>query len=245
MKILFSPSEGKKTSQIISDKDNFTFLDHLASSGSVLSEHIARYREILSEDDSVVARLFGVKNLNSSLEELSLCTHLGKTSRMQAIRLYSGVAFKALDFDELPLEAQDFILKNVFIFSNLFGMVRSSDILPFYKCNQNFKFRDFNLCDFYQKLSPLLDKSLEGEKILDLRAEIYAKAYPIKSPHTRIEFLKNGKKVSHYAKHYRGVYLRELSLCPDSALEAIESEDLEFLGHKMLGNATILTYAVH
>ncbi|PAF49250.1 hypothetical protein BKH41_04000 [Helicobacter sp. 12S02232-10] len=246
MKILFSPSEGKRISEIVSDKNDFDFLDTLISKGSVIRKNIAKYMEILNEDDNVISKLFGVKNLNSKcvLDEMLLCSNLGRTSKMQAIRLYSGVAYKALDFQTLPIKAQNYILENVFIFSNLFGMVRSSDLLPFYKCNQNFKYQDFGLNNFYKKLSPKIDELLENESILDLRAEVYIKAYRLKFKHTRVEFLKNGKKVSHYAKHYRGIYLRELSLSPDVRLENLQIENLQFIGSKTLENANILLYEV-
>lgn len=246
MKILFSPSEGKNSTKIISKEDSFDFLDTLAVGGEELKQNVFRYIEILSSEDSVLCKLFGSKNLNSKsiLDEMSLCSNMGKSSRIEAIRLYDGVAYKALDFSHLSSNSQEYIFKNVLIFSNLFGMVRADDGLPFYKYNQNFKYNDFGLAQFYKKLTPKIDRYLQDEKILDLRAEIYIKAYEIKGEHTRVEFLKNGKKVSHYAKYYRGIYLKELSEKQSDNLEDMQIKDLELIDVKHHKNITTLIYEV-
>lgn len=246
MKILFSPSEGKNSTKIISKEDSFDFLDTLAVGGEELKENVFRYIEILSSEDSVLCKLFGSKNLNSKsiLDEMSLCSNMGKSSRIEAIRLYDGVAYKALDFSHLSSNSQEYIFKNVLIFSNLFGMVRADDGLPFYKYNQNFKSNDFGLAQLYKKLTPKIDRYLQDEKILDLRAEIYIKAYEIKGEHTRVEFLKNGKKVSHYAKYYRGIYLKELSEKQSDNLEDMQIKDLELIDVKHHKNITTLIYEV-
>ncbi|PAF41723.1 peroxide stress protein YaaA [Helicobacter sp. 11S03491-1] len=246
MKILFSPSEGKKFTQIISEKDDFSFLNQLIGNYSILSENIARYIDIFKKEDTLVCKLFGIKNLSSKsvLDEISLCSNIAKSSKIQAIKLYQGVAYKALDFDRLPLQAQHYILENVMICSNLFGIVRSSDFLPFYKYNQNFKYEDFGLYKLYKKLADDFNNYLKNEEILDLRAEIYIKAYQIKNKHTRIEFLHKGKKISHYAKYYRGIYLRELSQAQDKELERLEIKGLELIDKKYDKNIMILTYEI-
>lgn len=246
MKILFSPSEGKNPTKIISKEDNFDFLDTLAVGGEELKENVFRYMEILKSEDDVLCKLFGSKNLNSKsiLDEMLLCSNMGKSSRTEAIRLYDGVAYKALDFSHLSSNSQEYIFKNVLIFSNLFGMVRADDGLPFYKYNQNFKSNDFGLAQLYKKLTPKIDRYLQDEKILDLRAEIYIKAYEFKGEHTRVEFLKNGKKVSHYAKYYRGIYLKELSEKQSDNLEDMQIKDLELIDVKHHKNITTLIYEV-
>lgn len=247
MKILFSPSEGKNLTKIISKEDNFDFLDTLAVGGEELRENIFRYLEILKLEDDVLCKLFGSKNLSSKsiLDEMAMCANMGKSSRIEAIRLYDGVAYKALDFDGLIQKSQEYIFENVLIFSNLFGMIRSDDRVPFYKYNQNFRYGDFGLVQFYKKLTPKIDRYLQDEKILDLRAEIYVKAYEIKGEHTRVEFLKNGKKVSHYAKYYRGIYLKELSQKQSENLQEMQIKDLELIDIKHHKNITTLIYEVH
>lgn len=246
MKILFSPSEGKNPTEITSREDNFDFLDTLAVGGEELRENIFRYLEILKSEDSVLCKLFGSKNLNSKsiLDEMMMCANIGKSNRIQAINLYDGVAYKALDFSHLSGKSQEYIFENVLIFSNLFGMVRANDRLPFYKYNQNFRYSGFGLIELYKKLTPKIDAYLQDERILDLRAEIYIKAYEVKGEHTRVEFLKNEKKVSHYAKYYRGIYLRELSEKQSDDLENMQIKDLKLVDVKHHKNITTLVYEV-
>ncbi|PAF52051.1 peroxide stress protein YaaA [Helicobacter sp. 13S00477-4] len=244
MKILFSPSEAKNLSEIISEQEDFSFLDTLVLHHEGVKENVLKYLDILKQEDNVICKLFGVKKLGSILREMFLCANLAKTSKMEAIRLYSGVAYKALDFENLPFNAKEYILENVMIFSNLFGMVRAKDFLPFYKCNQHFKYEDFSLNELYDRLSSKIDLYLEDHKILDLRAEVYLKAYGLKNMHTRIEFLKNGKKVSHYAKYYRGIYLKELSMNPTLDCQDLIVEGLELIDKQTIKNANILFYEV-
>ena len=101
--------------------------------------------------------------------------------------------------------------------SNLFGLVRASDRLPFYHLNQNYKSKLLSLRALYQAQEEEIDKLLATEQdgvqngvIVDLRAQIYSKAYPIKLGHYVLNL---PSKVSHQAKLHRGLALRELALC--------------------------------
>ena len=60
-------------------------------------------------------------------------------------------------------------------------------------------------------------------------------------------FLKNGKKVSHYAKFYRGIYARALAQKGISHLDELvrlKIENLHLCEQQHAQNATILTYEV-
>ncbi|WP_435387637.1 peroxide stress protein YaaA, partial [Helicobacter japonicus] len=62
-----------------------------------------------------------------------------------------------------------------------------------------------------------------------------------------MEDLKNGKKVSHYAKFYRGIYARAIAQKAISHLDellTLEIENLHFCKKEYIQNATILTYEV-
>lgn len=123
---------------------------------------------------------------------------------------YSGVAYKSLDYENL--ENKHYIDENVLIFSNLFGVIKASDILPDYKLKQGAKLPNLNIEKFYKdNFSSSLDKYLKDDEILDLRASFYEKFYTIKKPFFTLKFIKNGKVVSHYAKHYRGLILNEMA----------------------------------
>lgn len=51
-----------------------------------------------------------------------------------------------------------------------------------------------------------------GEEVIDLRAGFYEKFYKVKKANTlTFKFVKDGKVVSHWAKHYRGKLLQEIA----------------------------------
>ncbi len=95
------------------------------------------------------------------------------------------------------------------IFSNLFGVLKASDEIPDYKLKQGESFYDLKIDKFYNdNFSQELDKYLENDDILDLRAGFYEKFYVIKKPYKTLKFIKDGKVVSHFAKAYRGEILK-------------------------------------
>lgn len=250
MRILFAPSEGK----IMPSVEAFAPSECLKNLRVCFEERekfVREYLGILTHgEDAEICKLFGVKNLKNSLDELGLCAHLLEAPTMQAIELYSGVAYKALGFASLQARAQEYVLKNLFIFSNLFGMVAASDALPFYKLNQNYKGKMLNLKALYKAMEGDLDAFFaknDGGGVLDLRAEVYIKAYALKCPHIVADFLRGGKKVSHFAKHYRGVFVREMALrgVEDSAgIEALEMESMKLVDRREEGLCTRLVYEV-
>ncbi|MBZ7954467.1 peroxide stress protein YaaA [Campylobacter sp. W0018] len=204
MKILFSPSESKNqncTQNPINEnscifKELFTFR----------MQALSKYEEYIQHSSlEDLKELFGIKNEN----EINKFKHdLRKAPTQSAITLYNGVSYEYLNFSSLTLESQNYILENTLIFSNLFGVVKASDTLPFYKFKQGAKLGNFNIEKFYKEhFSDALDKYLQNEEILDLRAEFYDKFYIPKKNFFTYKFIKNGKVVSHFAKAYRGILL--------------------------------------
>ncbi|WP_309543857.1 peroxide stress protein YaaA [Campylobacter sputorum] len=132
---------------------------------------------------------------------------------MKAVLRYSGVAYDALRYKNLDKKCQKYIDDNVFVFSNLFGFIRLGDEIPNYKIKQGEKIGDFRVEKFYnEEFSPSIDKFLENSEIIDLRASFYENFYTIKQPYITFKFIKNGKVVSHFAKHYRGETLRQIAI---------------------------------
>ena len=64
-----------------------------------------------------------------------------------------------------------------------------------------------------------MENYLAEEEILDLRAGFYDKFYKPKKAYTTLKFIKDGKVVSHWAKAYRGIVLREIA---KAGIESIE-----------------------
>ena len=64
---------------------------------------------------------------------------------------------------------------------------------------------------YYKKeFSKKLDEYLSDEVVLDLRAGHYDKFYKPKK-YITMKFIKNGKIISHWAKAYRGIVLKEMA----------------------------------
>ncbi|ETD22562.1 peroxide stress protein YaaA [Helicobacter macacae] len=233
MQILFSPSEAKLSPKEITNASTTkrSILEDALWGGQVArNANISAYLDALQKSSELI-KIFGTKRVD--MDMLSACLELANAPRIEALKLYSGVAYKALDFASLEKKAQDFLLESTLIFSNLFGLVRGFDPLPYYHLNQNYRSKNLSLNALYKaqrdEISAFLDKI-----IIDLRAGVYAKAYPLKSanfcqPHY---ILPIPKGTSHQAKLYRGLALRELaiaSLQGKQALQKILSEKFVYV----------------
>lgn len=223
MKILLSPSESTRNpaENVGGDERDIGLLDDVMWGGQAArNANIRAYLSILQNaSEAELRKVFGTKSV--SLESLRRCGEILDSPRVCAIELYNGVAYKALNFAEMDSRAKEFVLGSVLIMSNLFGLVRASDRLPFYHLNQNYKSKLLSLRALYQAQEEEIDKLLATEQdsgqdggqngvIVDLRAQIYSKAYPIKLGHYVLNL---PSKVSHQAKLHRGLALRELALC--------------------------------
>lgn len=101
---------------------------------------------------------------------------------------------------------------------------------------------------FYRdRFSYQLDLYLTNDEILDLRAGYYDKFYKVTKPYTTLKFLKDGKTVSHWAKAYRGVVLREVARHNITSMKefmALEIEGLNIQEIKVIKNKTEIVYNI-
>ncbi|WP_072682641.1 YaaA family protein [Arcobacter sp. LA11] len=208
MKILLAPAETKNSggNQASFCKENFLFPELFEKREEILN----KYEELLfllSVEE--LSKWFGLKKLDEV--ERYKESLLNKPS-MKAINRYDGVAFDALDYNSLNKESQDFIDENVLLFSNLFGPLKASDLIPDYKYKQGAKLPDTNVEKFYMdNFTKILDDFV-GEEVIDLRAGFYEKFYKVKNAQVlTFKFVKDGKVVSHWAKFYRGKVLQEIA----------------------------------
>jgi len=70
---------------------------------------------------------------------------------------------------------------------------------------------------------------LGDDEILDLRAGFYDKFYKPHKNYTTLKFIKDGKVVSHWAKAYRGIVLREIAKAGVETLEEFMKLPIEGL----------------
>lgn len=219
LKVLFSPSEGKNSGGLQSELKLF---------GGPRDEILNKYKEIvLSADEERIKELFGIKKFSDCEQYIE--DHKNALL-LPAIERYSGVAYEYLDYQSLTQESKKYLSKNLIIFSNLFGPVLGGDTILNYKVKQGNFIGDIAPEKYYkERFSYQLDLELANCEILDLRAGYYDKFYKTNEKYTTLKFLKNGKTVSHWAKAYRGIVLRELALKNIVTLDDFVAHDIQNL----------------
>ncbi len=227
MKILFSPSETKSNLSTNAAISENSFCCKNLYKKRV--EVIDRYQDILnSKDINRLNKIFGLKDEQKSFELAKIDIKSAPTCK--AIQRYIGVAYDYLEYENLTIKQKEFIDDNVIIFSNLFGPILAKDNLPIYRLKQGASLEGFKTEAFYKRnFNEELDKLLEGEFIIDLRAGFYEKFYKLSLPYITMKFIKNGKVVSHWAKAYRGKMLKELSKHQPNSKAEFENIDFENL----------------
>jgi len=237
---LFSPSEGKTSGGTLSDQSDILF--GYEPRTSILNT----YNTIVNSGDmEAIKALFGIKkesDITPYIEDLFIAP------KMPAIERYSGVAFGYLDYAALPGEAQDYLKNQVIIFSNLYGSILGGDMIANYKVKQGNSIAEIAPDKFYkERFSYQLDLLLMDHEILDLRAGYYDKFYKTKQDYTTLKFLKGGKTVSHWAKAYRGIVLRELAKHQVNSIEEfmrLEIESLKVEEIKTIKNKKEIVYSI-
>ena len=225
MKILLAPSESKKAG----GEQNF-------NPSSLLFEDLVPHRMKLLHtytnvqqqgDMQILSKMFGIKKEADILKHKKDIIH---ELAMKAIERYTGVAFNYLDYNELDTSAQKYIDDNVILFSNLWGPILASNQIPEYKLKQGEPVADIKTEKFYHQHSAhLVEAYLKDEEILDLRAGFYDKFYKPTKAYTTLKFIKDGKVVSHWAKAYRGIVLREIAKVGITSIEAFMKLPIEGL----------------
>jgi len=239
LKILFSPSEGKNPGGDETKKD-------LLGATDARDEILHKYNEIvLSKDEAKIKELFGFKKFSECEPYIVDIFH---SELMHAIERYQGVAYDYLKYSELESQQKEYLQKNTIIFSNLYGPIYGGDTIANYKVKQGNSIGDIAPDKFYkERFSYQLDLLLGSEDILDLRAGYYDKFYKPSKEHTTLKFLKNGKTVSHWAKAYRGIVLREVARANISSLEEFNALEIEGLSvHEIVKtkNKTQIVYNI-
>lgn len=243
MKILLAPSETKKNGG-----------EHAFNPASLLFESLLPHRikllhaytNILQKKDmNTLSKMFGLKKEADILSNIKDIIH---EPAMKACERYTGVAFDHLSYETLDDDAKEYVDTHVILFSNLWGVLRASDEIPEYRLKQGEDVGEIKVDQFYKKsLCELMDDYLKDEEILDLRAGFYDKFYTPSKQYTTLKFIKEGKVVSHWAKAYRGIVLREIAKANVESIDAFMQLPIEGLSiHEMQTkkNKTEITYTI-
>lgn len=239
LKILFSPSEGKNIGGTALTKE-------LLGATHARDKILKSYNDIiLSQDEKKIQELFGIKKWSECEKYID---DIFNSALMPAIQRYQGVAYNYLDYNSLNAEEQEYLKLNTIIFSNLYGPIYAGDNIANYKVKQGNNIGDIAPDKFYkERFSYQLDILLAQDEILDLRAGYYDKFYKITEPYTSLKFLKNGKSVSHWAKAYRGIVLKEIAKADIQNIKEfmqLELQGLQVQEIKIIKNKTEITYTI-
>ncbi len=226
MIILFSPSEGKREGGTLPPlgQQSLLFPDLFPKRLEVIEQ----YEKLTqSGSDEQLYELFGIKDTK---EYERFRNSFVAMPTMKAVERYEGVAYDYLNYPELSAQAQSYVDAHTIIFSNLFGPIRACDAIPDYKLKQGSSIGSFIPDKHYKEhFSEALDTFIGDEEILDLRAGYYDKFYIPQKSVTTLKFLKGGKVVSHWAKAYRGIVLREAAKGQIGTVEALLALNIEGL----------------
>ena len=225
MKILLAPSETKKSGGKLSFDPGTLLFETLAPHRIKL---LHAYTNVLQQGDmSVLSKMFGIKKEADILKHKRDLIH---ELTIKAIERYTGVAFDYLRYNELDKNAQAYVDEHIILFSNLFGPIRADDLIPEYKLKQGEAVGEIKVEKYYNEHSAtLMEAYLKDEEILDLRAGFYDKFYKPTKAYTTLKFIKDGKVVSHWAKAYRGIVLREIAKARVETIEAFMNLPIEGL----------------
>lgn len=241
MKILLAPSETKKSG----GTENFDIGSLLFETLTPLrTDLLHSYINILQKGDlQELSKMFGLKKESDILANKKDIVH---ELTMKAVERYTGVAFDYLDYPHLSKEAKNYIDTHVILFSNLFGPIRASDMIPEYRLKQGSAVGEIKTDKFYYVHSAqLMEACLADEEVLDLRAGFYDKFYKPLKPYTTLKFIKEGKVVSHWAKAYRGIVLREIAIAGVDTIEEFMKLEIDGLSVQEILNKGIHTEIIY
>jgi cytoplasmic iron level regulating protein YaaA (DUF328/UPF0246 family) len=239
LKILFSPSEGKKSGGTENKRELFC-------SYKAREEILNEYMHVIeNKNEEDISKLFGLKNFTDC--KPYICD-IFSSPLMSAIERYQGVAYDYLGYVSLHEEAKEYLKQNTVIFSNLYGAILGGDSIANYKVHQGNSIGKFVPDRFYKdRFTYQLDLYFAKDEILDLRAGYYDKFYKVTKPYTTLKFLKDGKTVSHWAKAYRGIVLREVAKHNISSIAefmTLEIDGLTIKEIKVIKNQTEIIYNI-
>lgn len=170
-----------------------------------IRETLINKLESLDVETAMTALKLGPKSRSEAEANLALRT----SPTTPALLRYTGVLFDALDAPTLPPASWD----RLAVGSALFGVVMANDHIPKYRLSGNTKLDNTMKSYWGSHISDVLN-SLD-QLVLDLRSGAYQQLGPCKHAITvRVENT-DGKVISHFNKHYKGLLARELASLPN------------------------------
>ncbi|WP_291271845.1 peroxide stress protein YaaA [Geothrix sp.] len=154
-------------------------------------------------DPEALWKAFDVKELALAKARTEALALAGAVPVLPALARYTGVAFQALDAATLPAETW----AQVFILSNLRGLVRGDELLPPYKLKAG---AIPGLRAHWRKALPAQVATIPAGPLWELLPGEVADLLKgwARPRHTVEIFDARGKAISHFSKKYRGLVAR-------------------------------------
>lgn len=215
MLILLPPSEGKARPQSGSEVDlnSLSFPELTEHRQSVLGATMGAANLPQAE----VLKIFGVSE--KLADEIVANQTLTENPCAPAHDIYTGVLFSALDYNSLSDADKNRANQRIIIFSALFGALTPKDQIPAYRLSGS-----VNLPELGKVATSWAKKiKFDDDFILDCRSGTYQSMWRTKAAHPVKAVTPDGKVVTHFAKHARGLVARALSrvaTAPNSLEEA-------------------------
>ncbi|MFD0970723.1 peroxide stress protein YaaA [Plantactinospora endophytica] len=179
-------------------------------------------------------------------EELDRNARLRTAPAQPAAKIYTGVLYDALDLGTLPAPARTRARRSVLVFSGLWGVLRTDDRIPAYRCAIGVNLPGVGGLAAYWRglLDPVLTEAAGGGPVLDLRSIGYAamwrpsgrlaeRTVTVRVLHEQVVAgVVRRSVVSHFNKASKGRLVRDLLLAgaaPRSAGKLVEAlRDLKY-----------------
>lgn len=160
-------------------------------------------------------------------DEVTANAALLESPTMPALERYTGVLYDALSPSDLPETGR----ARLTIGSALFGVIGGDDLIPRYRLSGTVK---LPFADQPADAAPTMKRRWgtaitealkDVDFLIDLRSGTYANLGKVKSATTMTVLTAEGKIVSHFNKHYKGLFARAIALsdtAPTSPTEAVD-----------------------
>lgn len=233
MKILLSPAKMMNLETEAKWKATSPqFLDHSQEIMNVMKEMSSSDLEKLMKISKDIAAMNVVRNQSWTVNPST-------KQAIPAALAFKGEVYKGLGAETLEDKSLDYLDKNVFLLSGLYGLLRPTDKVMLYRLEMGSKLDvngSKNLYGFWKEiLTPFLNSKLKKDEfILNLASNEYIKVLDkktLKAPIIDVEFqdYKNGelKKIMMYFKHARGSMARFCAENNVQTLDEVKSYDID------------------
>lgn len=240
--ILLPPSEGKisggdenKPYRLVENLKKYNSFTSLINPRSHLYEQLLYAVNHYSWEE--VEKIFEVKGKNLDYV-IDIVQDMLNLPTMPAINRFSGVMFKAIDYDSMKeVQRNNFETKVLFV-DGLFGVLRPQDYIPEYKLKITSKIGEINCTHYWQKeLGGLFNYLFKDKVIIDMLPQTHRKvlSLPINCTYFKIIFakIKDGKfkEEGHNSKKLKGELIRYITQKDTISREYLE-KFVHSSGHK-------------